>query len=573
MRAPPPVPKVKSQATSVMGSFRQSATSTFHSLSGSASRAATPLSMAQRVTLLVLIFVAEWISVVRSVHVGGVGIGGLVVFRLSVVCAPPLLALGYVKAASALRRISAEIESVPIGWRYLAGHAAALLAFVCLSQIPLDRARPYELVFVAVLAYTLLALMLACGLFALIPPGFTWRIVKSAGFAWVYALPVGVLAWRLMSVSPFVGDYIWNGPFWKPATDLTFGVVKALLSLFLPSMVADRETMTLGSPDFAVTIRPGCTGWEGTALIFVFSIWWLYVLRREFRFPRALLLIPAGMVTMWLSNAIRLTVLVLIGVRGAPDVAMKGFHSEAGWIAFNCVALAFAVASRRVPWFRRTADAPVHEAVAGSSTAAYLMPMIAILAAGMISRATAADFESLYPLRLVAAGIALWFFRSKYAQMDWRFGWLSFGLGSMVFAMWLAMEVFSGRQGDGSIASALAIWPGPVGIVWLVCRTAAAVLTVPIAEELAFRGFLIRYIVCRDFESLKPREFTFFAVLISSVIFGLLHGSRWLAGTMAGLVYAIAFLRRGRIGDAVLAHATTNAWLAGWGLWTGHWFL
>ena len=35
-----------------------------------------------------------------------------------------------------------------------------------------------------------------------------------------------------------------------------------------------------------------------------------------------------------------------------------------------------------------------------------------------------------------------------------------------------------------------------------------------------------------------------------------------LAGTLAGLLYAITFLRHGRIGDAVVAHATTNALLA-----------
>jgi len=53
----------------------------------------------------------------------------------------------------------------------------------------------------------------------------------------------------------------------------------------------------------------------------------------------------------------------------------------------------------------------------------------------------------------------------------------------------------------------------------------------------------------------------------------LLHGDRWLAGTLAGLIYAFAFLRRGRIGDAVIAHATTNALLAVWVLAGSRWYL
>jgi membrane protease YdiL (CAAX protease family) len=46
-----------------------------------------------------------------------------------------------------------------------------------------------------------------------------------------------------------------------------------------------------------------------------------------------------------------------------------------------------------------------------------------------------------------------------------------------------------------------------------------------------------------------------------------------LAGTIAGLLYAAVFLRRGRIGDAVVAHATTNALLAGYVLLWGKWSL
>jgi membrane protease YdiL (CAAX protease family) len=56
------------------------------------------------------------------------------------------------------------------------------------------------------------------------------------------------------------------------------------------------------------------------------------------------------------------------------------------------------------------------------------------------------------------------------------------------------------------------------------------------------------------------------------VAFGALHG-RWLAGTLAGLCYALALYRRGRLGDAVLAHATTNALIAADVLATGTWSL
>jgi CAAX prenyl protease-like protein len=145
--------------------------------------------------------------------------------------------------------------------------------------------------------------------------------------------------------------------------------------------------------------------------------------------------------------------------------------------------------------------------------------------------------------------------------------------GFAVFGIWLGLDLITGTHGPSVIGAGLASLPAPARIAWLVFRTAAAVVTVPMAEELAFRGFLIRRISSADFESLSPRHYTYLAILVSSVVFGLLHGERWLAGTFAGLIYAATFLRRGRIGDAVIAHAITNALLAALALTYGKWDL
>jgi len=58
--------------------------------------------------------------------------------------------------------------------------------------------------------------------------------------------------------------------------------------------------------------------------------------------------------------------------------------------------------------------------------------------------------------------------------------------------------------------------------------------------------------------------------LVSSVAFGALHG-RWLAGILAGMIYAAAQYRRGEISDAIVAHMVTNALLAAYVLIFGHW--
>ena len=58
-------------------------------------------------------------------------------------------------------------------------------------------------------------------------------------------------------------------------------------------------------------------------------------------------------------------------------------------------------------------------------------------------------------------------------------------------------------------------------------------------------------------------------LLISSVAFGILHGDRWLVGTIAGVIFALAQIRKGRIGEAIAAHAVANALVASWVLAAG----
>jgi exosortase/archaeosortase family protein len=48
---------------------------------------------------------------------------------------------------------------------------------------------------------------------------------------------------------------------------------------------------------------------------------------------------------LFLLNAVRIAALILIGNSGARQIALGGFHLQAGWIAFNGVALVFSVAA------------------------------------------------------------------------------------------------------------------------------------------------------------------------------------------------------------------------------------
>ena len=361
---------------------------------------------------------------------------------------------------------------------------------------------------------------------------------------------------------------------WAPAAQWTFVVVKAILKVFLSGVYTDVSTRSIGTEAFHVEIAPQCSGLEGAALILSFCILWLWLLRREFRFPHALILAPVSVGALFLLNAVRIAALILIGNAGAPDIALGGFHSQAGWIAFNGVAIAIMILARRVPWMTTAqpgvAIAPIAEENPG---AAYLAPFLVILVAAMVATAASSGFEWLYPLRLVAAGSALWIYRKRYRILDWRFGWEAPAAGALVFALWLGGDWLSGNHPQNPLTRSADPWISMAQNIWLALRLFGAIVTVPIAEELAFRGYLIRRIMSLDFERLSPQAYTAGSLAISSLAFGMLHGSRWIAGTVAGLIYAAVFIRRGRIGDAVVAHAITNGLLAASVLVTGQWNL
>lgn len=458
------------------------------------------------------------------------------------------------------------------------------------------------------------ALVAAVGMAALacIPFSGLVSTAKTTSPVWIYATLAGIAAWFLRSPA----QWLWIQPSAANVYLLqvaTFRSVQAVLGFLLPDLVVDAGPFVIGTPRFSVSVGAPCSGIEGLGLVLVFTIVWLWFFRRENRFPRALVLIPCAMACAFLLNVVRIAALILIGNAGAPEVAFVGFHSQAGWIAFTLVALAFSMATQRLAWVRKPinpldtgagfvtghgfsraersaksawvvapegcssqADAatfPTPIAVRGESpaTAAFLFPFLAILGASFISKSASGFFEWLYPLRLVAAAIAIWFFRREYRALNWGFGWAAPLTGVGIFLVWVAPEWWIHPAAVNPLGSALAALSPFARWGWIAARLAAAVVTVPIAEELAFRSYLARRLVAREFDEVPFERLTLISIGLSSLTFGLMHGQHWLVGIVAGLAYVALLRGKGRMGDAVVAHAVSNLLLAAWVLARGDW--
>jgi exosortase E/protease (VPEID-CTERM system) len=454
-------------------------------------------------------------------------------------------------------------------WAFLPGHAAVFAVFAALTVHVVEGnvdTSPYCTLWLSAWVGSGLAAALAWGLAAM-PLGRWLHVVRRGWGLGLAALAIGAAA---------LGAGQFTGTFWGFLQGPTFACVQGLLQAIGQETVTGPADFVLGTPAFSVAIAPGCSGYEGIGLIWVFLGAYLWLFRGELRFPQAYLLIPIGTILVWLANAVRIAALVMLGTCGLPQIALEGFHSRLGWLSFIAVALGLVAASRRMSFFSTRRRAAETGSGGSNPTAAYLAPLMALVAAVMITSVVSAGFDRLYPARvLVVAGVIWLFWKGSVTPARFRgaWSWGAVGIGCAVFVVWMGLDWANPRKAEGSaIAMGLAGMPAGWAAAWIAFRALGSVVTVPIAEELAFRGYLVRRLVSREFNSVSPRRFTWVSFGVSSALFGASHGM-WIAGTLAGAGYAWAMYRRGRVADAIVAHAATNALIAIYVLTTQDWSL
>jgi exosortase E/protease (VPEID-CTERM system) len=526
---------------------------------------------------LALVLIGELIGLtVRFDTAGLARTGGIVARWLSHAEYAPEIGLAFAAAllvigAQRFRQIAelllAESAAYRKWWICFAGQLLAFggLYFVTarLFEAPQETTAVPALLFAVWLA--LIAATLGLWFAAVAPIGSWLKLIRREWPALVAGAGVGIAAWGAGRLTQKL---------WRPLSDGTFSIVFRLLRLMFPAneLVADPDIQKIGVGQFVVIIAPDCSGYEGIGLITVFLAAFLCIFRNNLRFPQALLLWPVGIVAIWIANAVRITALIVLGSQWSPEVAVGGFHSQAGWLAFIALSLALVIAALRMPFFSRL-ESSAH-ASRDNPTPAYLVPFLVMIATSMITGALqAGGFDRLYAVKVVATGAALCWYARTYRRLDWSWSWWAMGAGVIVYAFWIALGFYPpGQQHSSNLPERLAEMGGASAAMWLFFRVVGSSVTVPLAEELAFRGYVMRRIGSAEFDQQPYERCSWLAVAVSSALFGFMH-DRWLAGALAGLVYALAARRRGKLADAVIAHALTNALIAATVLFGRQWWL
>ena len=413
-------------------------------------------------------------------------------------------------------------------------------------------------------AYTVLLLATGSSLALVAAPLSFWRdLVKTAPLEILLALIAAVVVLVVSELSKQT---------WDTLSAATLALSHWFLSLYETNPYLDTQRRILGVGDFRVQIWPSCSGYEGIGIIITFLSIYLWVFRRHLRFPNALLLLPAGIILIWVLNSLRIAMLTSIGGHISRDLAVNGGHSWFGWIMFLAVTIGIMTAVPSIKYFWKSNGNRSQTAQDQNEriVLACLTPFAALMAANILASAFAPHDQWLYPIKVLAVGLTLWCFRDVYAGLVASVSPISVLAGFMVGVLWIATD--PNPDAETTLGPWLASLPVSLVILWLVFRAFGSVVLVPLAEELAFRGHLYRALAAWRFDAFDAVQFRWFALIVSSLAFGILH-ERWLAATLAGAVYALIMCRTNKLSDPIVAHLVSNAAVVAWSIAAGQWTL
>ena len=174
------------------------------------------------------------------------------------------------------------------------------------------------------------AAALTTWLFTALPPRFWFRWIAQSRLPLIAAGIAGLAAYALGN---------WALELWDGGT-IAIVATRELLpccdyfAALRSAWGVRSDEMVIGTSRFVVTIAPHCSGLEGIGLICAFTGIYLWTCRRELSFPLALLLFPAGMISIWLLNSVRIAMLISLAA------GIKTLHSRGpfrGWLEYSSI--------------------------------------------------------------------------------------------------------------------------------------------------------------------------------------------------------------------------------------------
>jgi len=187
--------------------------------------------------------------------------------------------------------------------------------------------------------------------------------------------------------------------------------------------------------------------------------------------------------------------------------------------------------------------------------------------------------EWLAPVRFVAVAAMLAVFSRRVIPRRASSPIGSIVLGAAVLAIWIGPDLLWPGYRDAWLfhngITGIARSSLPVHLksnaFFIAMRVLESAILVPVVEELFWRGWLMRWAIRPDFESVPMGQYTALSFWVVALLFASEHGPYWEVGLIAGVAYNWWLVRTRNLADCMLAHAVTNALLAGYVLRFDQW--
>ncbi len=202
--------------------------------------------------------------------------------------------------------------------------------------------------------------------------------------------------------------------------------------------------------------------------------------------------------------------------------------------------------------------------------AAYTAPFAVYVAFLVLERVLPASEEAVHLARFAVTALAVLLISRKVLSGTPRRPFSSALTGVFVFAVWVGPDLLwpgyrshwlfeNGITGPAQSSIARHLQTDPR---FIAVRVASSILLVPVLEELFWRGWLMRWIIRKDFAGVPLGTYAAASFWVTALLFASEHGPYWDVGLAAGIVYNWWLVRTHSLADCILAHAVTNACLA-----------
>ncbi len=219
-------------------------------------------------------------------------------------------------------------------------------------------------------------------------------------------------------------------------------------------------------------------------------------------------------------------------------------------------------------------------------TKAFILPFVLYVSGTALIGQLA---EGWYPWAYAALVLAMipalvWSLRNaKVLRPHWRVA-QGIAAGVLGIAIWIGLSQLRIEQ---TVSELLPAWLGAgerqafepftelAGVnAWLfiAVRMIGLAILVPLAEEIFWRGFLLRWWIDPDWEKVPIGRYTFSSCMLVTGMFALAH-PEWLAAAVYCLLINGLLYRTKDLWQCVVAHATSNLLLGIYVLVFGQWWL